>query len=202
MNVLIMGPTGTGKTKLIRNYALKQLKANEFDKKFFNMTGECSASTLKSFVERKLIRMRKQQIMRPKGTSIHLFFVDDLNMCRADKWNIKSTHELMRQWFDHEGWYDLRYHEFTKVKNVQFCANVSLPDESLHSENHLQERFMWHWALVTFVNRNEEHLTEIYKHILGWIIGAWPEDVRGASTTVQITNATLEFYKYFKKNIP
>ena len=96
----------------------------------------------------------------------------------------------------------MRYHEFTKVKNVQFCANVSLPDESLHAGNHLQERFMWHWALVTFVNRDEEQLTEIYRHILGWIMGSWPEEVRGDATPGYITNATLEFYKYFKANIP
>ena len=83
------------------------------------------------FVEKDLIKTRKSNTMRPKKNEHHLIFIDDLNMCRADQWEIKGPHELMRQWLDYEGWYDIRDKTFMKVKNIRFCGNVSLPDESV-----------------------------------------------------------------------
>ena len=95
MNVLIVGPSGTGKTKLVRNYA-KRLKNKAFMQKQFNMTGHCQTEKLMEFVEKDLIKTRKSNIMRPKANVHHLIFIDDLNMCRGDEWDIKGPHELMR----------------------------------------------------------------------------------------------------------
>lgn len=54
-----------------------------------------------------------------------------------------------------------------KVKNVRFCANVSLPDETVDAPTkHLTERFMWHWAMVTLTNTDNNHFKEIFKTIL------------------------------------
>jgi ATP-dependent protease Clp ATPase subunit len=40
MNVLVVGPSGTGKTRLVRNYT-KRFKNKLFMPKSFNMTGNC-----------------------------------------------------------------------------------------------------------------------------------------------------------------
>lgn len=154
-NVLIVGPSGTGKTKLIRNYT-KRLKNKHFVQKAFNMTGNCQTTSLVDFVEKDLIKTRKSNVMRPKANVHHIIFIDDLNMCRGDQFDIKGPHELIRQWFDHEGWYDQRDKCFMKVKNIRFCANVSLPDATVDAPTkHLAERFMWHWAMVTLTNQDD-----------------------------------------------
>jgi hypothetical protein len=133
------------------------------------MSGTCDAETFKTFMMRDMSTNRKTLVVKPtiKDTK-HLFFIDDLNMCDPDKFDVKGTHELLRSWFDHEGWYtnDADYKGFNKVKNIQFLATVSINEDNMGpgSKPALDERLMWHFTVLTHINKdqNYSHLFEIY----------------------------------------
>jgi hypothetical protein len=57
------------------------------------------------------------------------------------------------------------------------CATASLADAAHLSTKQLDRRFLWHWATVTMVNLNEDHLKEIYKQVLSYLIPVWDEGV-------------------------
>lgn len=46
-NTLVIGPSGVGKTMLMRNYAVKRLKDRYIQQRFFNMTGNTQTEPFK-----------------------------------------------------------------------------------------------------------------------------------------------------------
>jgi hypothetical protein len=125
-------------------------------------------------------------------------------MCPSDEWGIKGPHELLRFWFDYQGWFDIKTRDFNKVKNLQMCATVSLADASHYSTKHLGERFTWRWALITMVNLNQDHIREIYAQILHWVIPSWDASLakRDKEISDKVLKSSFEFFKYLDHKLP
>jgi hypothetical protein len=81
----------------MNQFGKKGLKAGGLIRKDFAMTGTCDAESFKEFMMRDMTTNRKSMVVKPaiKETR-HLFFIDDLNMCQPDRFNIIGTHELLR----------------------------------------------------------------------------------------------------------
>jgi len=47
-----------------------------------------------------------------------MIFIDDLHMARPEECGIRAPHELIRQYLDHDGWYDQDSKSFHKVQKV------------------------------------------------------------------------------------
>ena len=96
------------------------------------MTSIADSETFKKFMMRDMRTNRKNMISQPESKdNRHLFFIDDLNMCKADKFDVKRPHELLRSFFDYNGWYSTKEKSFNKIKHIQFIASVSLREESV-----------------------------------------------------------------------
>ena len=202
-----MGPSGVGKSRLMMRYQQKGLKDGRFNHKSFNITGNCTPDDLKEVLSRGMVLSKQTGVYKPAARgSTNLFFIDDLNMCKADEFDIKCPLELLRQWMDYQGWYDNRDKNFVKIKNLQFCASVSLPEDGIRQSDKgvVDERFMWKFAIVTFINSNGEknQIQEIFTQILTFVVETWVPEIGGSEIVDKITKGTFQFYEYLQVSIP
>ena len=88
-----------------------------------------------------------------------IFLIDDINMGHRDRWQHHSTLELMRQWFDYNGWYATSKATFSKIRDISFCATLTLRQGEKQA---LDERFLWHWAGIGVLNFEGCHMEQIF----------------------------------------
>ena len=82
------------------------------------------ARKAKSFFDSRLDRRRKNVYGPPFGVN-YIFYIDDLMMPLNDEYGVKSSNELIRQWFDYNGWYDHRTLEHSKIEAIQFVGCIT-----------------------------------------------------------------------------
>jgi len=79
------------------------------------------AKKAKNFFDSRLDR-RFKNIYGPPLENFCIFYIDDLMMPLNDEYGVKSANELIRQWFDYNGWYDQRTFEYNKIEDIQFVG--------------------------------------------------------------------------------
>lgn len=69
------------------------------------------------------------RVFAPPAGKQGIIYVDDLNMPAKEKYGAQPPIELLRQWMDYQGWYDIvgNEKEFRKIKNVRFVAAIGPP---------------------------------------------------------------------------
>ena len=108
--------------------------------------------------------------MQPASGKSYVFLFDDLNMSKRDKWGHQSSNELLRQWFNHGGWYASRGFSFRRIKDVNFAGTVSLRQE----KELLDERLGWNYAAIGFCNFAGCHIEPIYTRLLTYAFANVP----------------------------
>ena len=89
---------------------------------------------------------RKKGCFGPPPGQQYIIFVDDLNMPRREKWGAQPPIELLRQWMDYGGWYDIiGEKEFKFIQDVKFCAAMGPPGIS---GNPLTNRYVRHYNIL------------------------------------------------------
>jgi len=73
------------------------------------------------------LKRRKAGVLGPENNKKGLVFVDDLNMPKKERYGAQPVLELLRQWFDHCGWYDMNEFEFKQVIDIFFLSAMGLP---------------------------------------------------------------------------
>lgn len=66
-------------------------------------------------------------VLGPENNKKALVFVDDLNMPKKEIFGAQPVLELLRQWYDHNGWYDMQEFEYKFVIDIFFMSAMGLP---------------------------------------------------------------------------
>jgi dynein heavy chain len=100
-----------------------------------------------------------------------VIFVDDLNMPQKEKYGAQPPIELLRQWMDYEGWYDIDTpeREFRKLTNVRFAGAMGPPGGG---RNSISNRYIRHFNVLYIQPYKDETLKTIFSTIMDWLFAS------------------------------
>lgn len=162
---LVVGPTGSGKTAVIKNY----ISNCKEDQKWLmpllmTFSANTQAGQVQEFMDQKLEK-RRRGIFGPPAGKKYVFYIDDLNLPMKERYGCINSHELVRQMIAHGGWYDLKELQF---KNVVDTTVVSSMCPAGGSRNPVTQRLLRHFNVIDFLDVGPEQQRSIFGQIVGW----------------------------------
>uniref|UniRef100_A0A8B9EVG3 Dynein axonemal heavy chain 1 n=1 Tax=Anser cygnoides TaxID=8845 RepID=A0A8B9EVG3_ANSCY len=170
--VLCIGPTGTGKTLTITDKLLKNLPL-KYVTHFLMFSARTSANQTQDLIDSKLDKRRKGVFGPPVGRYF-IFFIDDLNMPMPEAYGAQPPIELLRQWLDHQGWYDRKQIGTTqifKLVDINFVCAMGPPGGG---RNAVTPRLTRHFNYLSFTEMEDSSKKTIFSTILGSWMGKPP----------------------------
>uniref|UniRef100_G1MWR4 Dynein axonemal heavy chain 1 n=1 Tax=Meleagris gallopavo TaxID=9103 RepID=G1MWR4_MELGA len=165
--VLCIGPTGTGKTLTITDKLLKSLPL-KYVSHFLTFSAHTSANQTQDLIDSKLEKRRRGVFGPPVGRYF-IFFIDDLNMPTLETFGAQPPIELLRQWMDHQGWYDRKQiGTFKKLVDINFVCAMGPPGGG---RNAVTPRLTRHFNYLSFTEMDDGSKRTIFSNILGSWMG-------------------------------
>ncbi|KAJ3284862.1 Dynein heavy chain 7, axonemal, partial [Borealophlyctis nickersoniae] len=194
---LIVGPTGTGKSKYISNKLLSGLPREKYIPLFINFSARTSASQTQDLVMAKLDKRRKGVFGAPVGKRF-LIFIDDLNMPAKEQYGAQPPIELFRQWLDHGNWYDKKDTSRLELIDIQLLAAMGPPGGG---RNAITPRFQRHFNQIVINSFDDTTMSRIFNSILDWHFGRmeFSEEIRGLASG--LVEATTKVYTWIVGNL-
>jgi dynein heavy chain len=103
-HMLTPGPTGTGKSVNIAELLIAEMP-EDFQSLVICFSAQTSANNTQDYLDDKFEKRRKG-VYGPSPGKKFIIFIDDLNMPKKEEYGAQPPIELLRQWMDHNGWYD------------------------------------------------------------------------------------------------
>ena len=163
-HLLLVGPTGTGKTAYVKRHLARGLSPDKHAYLMMNFSAQTSANMTQDIIDGKLDKRRKGVYGPPLGKSM-VVFVDDLNMPQVEVYGAQPPIELLRQFMDHEGWFDRKELTFRKLIDVHMCAAMGPPGGG---RNNVTNRFLRHFAVVSVTPFDADTMTRIFGTLVDW----------------------------------
>ncbi|KAK9875370.1 hypothetical protein WA026_007765 [Henosepilachna vigintioctopunctata] len=188
---LLVGPTGTGKSFYVQDLILNKIEKDLYEPGFITFTVQITCNQTQNLIISKLNKRRRGIYGPPKG-KLAVLFIDDLNMPQKEVYGAQPPIELLRQFFDHKNWFDLKNTEPIYLHDIMFCAAMGLVGGS---RQEIYARLLRHFSIISINEFSEESMSKIYVNILhlGWKNNGFPSD--SIVTVNQIVNASLVIYK-------
>ncbi|XP_043503405.1 dynein axonemal heavy chain 12-like [Polistes fuscatus] len=192
---LIQGGTGTGKSFYIKDLLMNKLEESKYLPNFIVFTPNTTAWTTQELVLTKLYKRQRNQFGPLPGTQC-IVFIDEVNMPAKETFGSQSAIELLRQFFDHGSWYDLKKPEKIWILDTMFICAMAPPGGS---RQEIYQRFLRHFNLYSISKFSTESVTRIFTSIA--FIGL---KRNGFTTSIipiinEFVNATMVIYKAISK---
>ena len=187
--ILFCGPTGTGKSVYLQGHLNGMDKEKWAPANFVGFSAKTSANITQYLIDAKLDKRRKGFYGPPIGKKM-VVMVDDLNMPQKETYGAQPPIELLRQFMDHDGWYD-RDNSFRNIQDVHFVAAMGPPGGG---RSPITQRYQRHYNLLSIVEFDNKALEHIFGTILGWFYetNEFPEEITVLRDP--IIAATLDVY--------
>jgi len=197
MAFLLCGPTGTGKTIYINNHLLNGLHPDKFNVISLGFSAQTSANQTQEIIESKLDKRRKGVLGPPIG-KVCITFIDDLNMPKKETYGAQPPIEILRQYMDHHGWYDLKEKSFMKIEDMMYVAAMGPPGGG---RTFITPRFLRWFNMISVTEFDNEVMTGIFSTIMKHAFDKnnTPTAIKGLQNAA--IQATMEVYEAALKNL-
>ena len=93
-----------------------------------SFSAQTSANQTQDQLDDKFEKRRKG-VYGPTPGKKFVIFIDDLNMPKKEEFGAQPPLELLRQWFDHKGWFDRKIKEkpFMRIEDIILIAAMGPP---------------------------------------------------------------------------
>ncbi|XP_031627371.1 dynein heavy chain 12, axonemal [Contarinia nasturtii] len=188
-NVLLIGPSATGKTYMMQNMLRSKVDSKKFTPGFVTFNKRTKASDVHEELLSKLIKLKRGVYGPPKGMTCAVF-IDDLNVPIDEHIGSHSSIELLRQIFDYGYVFDLKSTSKIFLSNTLILAACGVGGRC----QEVNSRFLIHFNCFSVNESTEETHVRIANGILmnGYKKGGHAADVIGSVN--QIVAATMHVY--------
>jgi dynein heavy chain, axonemal len=162
--ILLVGPTGTGKSALINKMLCKTLPQEIYRMIKVGFTARTEAGAAQDIIDGCLGK-RKRGVYGPPFGCKAVLFIDDINMPEIEEYGAQPPVELMRQFCDQNGWYDNKEKSFRKMIDCQLIAAMLPPGGS---NNHITPRMMRWFSVICIDEYKKDAMTTIFSAIVNW----------------------------------
>ncbi|XP_022244308.1 dynein heavy chain 7, axonemal-like [Limulus polyphemus] len=160
--LLLVGPTGTGKSVYVQDKLLNGLPQNKFVPSFLTFSAQTTAGQAQDIIMSKLEK-RKKGVYGPSLGKRFVIFVDDLNMPAMELYGAQPPIELLRQYFDHNYWYDKKDMAKVCLTDLQFIAAMG---PSGGARNNVTPRLLRHFNIISINSFSEDTMKRIFSTVM------------------------------------
>ncbi|KAM8834259.1 LOW QUALITY PROTEIN: dynein axonemal heavy chain 12-like [Synchiropus picturatus] len=189
--LLLVGPTGTGKSVYVKQKLLNDLDTERFSPFFLSFSARSGANQTQKLIVSRLDKRRKGVLGPPAGRKCVLF-VDDLNMPAPEPCGAQPVVELLRQHVDHGHWYDLRDTSPITLEDLQLVAAMAPPGGG---RNAVTPRFLRHFNIFSINPFDDGAMVRIFSTIVSLHLKTQRFPPEFFSVGKQIVLATLEVHR-------
>jgi dynein heavy chain len=195
-HVLCVGETGTGKTLNVMD-KLSNHMPEQYVAVFMTFSARTSANQTQDFIDSKMDKRRKGVFGPPSGKK-YAILIDDLNMPLREKYFAQPPIELLRQWQDHQGWYERK--PPCAFRTIQDMIIVGCMGPPGGGRNPVSNRLLRHFNFLSFTDMSDESCIRIFDTILGSTLQKkFSPEVAGLSGP--ISSATIQIYNTVRQDL-